>query len=93
MKSVLNFSLVIKTSTSCHFTSSNSQSFTLSQMYLYQKVERALPGNVQSRKIFFRSPLNAMSLTPPSHIFLLFFSSSVFKGLTPHTKKESWPYA
>jgi hypothetical protein len=53
VKPLLNFSPVLITKpTSCPFTFFTSRSFTLSEMYLYQKDVQALPRNVQRQNIF-----------------------------------------
>jgi hypothetical protein len=55
--------------------------FTFSQTYLYQTIERALPGNLQNvrGKVFLASP-NVVSLTDaPFSLLPLSLSLSLFK--------------
>jgi hypothetical protein len=47
------------------------KSFTLCQIYLYQKDERALPGNLQTGDNVSCPPLNVVSLTTSPHIISL----------------------
>jgi hypothetical protein len=57
------------------FLSCRFLSFTIFQKYLYQKDERALPGNLQKLRIkekSFLPPLNVVPLTT-SHDFLFSF--------------------
>jgi hypothetical protein len=62
-----------------------AKSFTLTQTYLYQKDERALPGNLQNRrekKMFLAplpTPINVVSLATSPTFSLLSISLSYYE--------------
>jgi hypothetical protein len=75
-KTVLNFS---PCSTSHHSIFSTSERLTFSSIYFYQKDERALPGDLQSRTYLpLPLPLNIVSLAtlPPLSLLSLIPSGS-----------------
>jgi hypothetical protein len=71
----------ITKTTSQRFTFFTSKLFTISWVYVYQKDEWSLPGNILSRTFFCFPPQVVVSFTVPLSSVLFSFCSSVFTGL------------
>jgi hypothetical protein len=82
-------------SSPCSTFLSTSEPLTSSPTCLYQKDERALPGDLRSCKFILFSPLNIVSQTtppPPTHTHTLFFSLFVLQRVNNTDKITSSAY-